>query len=147
MLIVSSAGWCGPCLAEAAALIDIYDKYNTEGLEIIYTLGNTNIPGDTPFDNNYEETDSASYKTDLEFMENWQLIVQDTADQKLNYRMYADPNREIVKHLPNHAWPLSILITTKDMGVRFVEEGFWQPLMENKIMLVLYNDVPEIPFN
>ena len=46
LFIVSSAGWCGPCFAEAASLANVYEKYNSDGLEIIYTLGNTNIPGD-----------------------------------------------------------------------------------------------------
>jgi hypothetical protein len=49
--------------------------------------------------------------------------------------------------VPNHAWPFSILITTKDMGIRLVEEGYWSALIENKIMLVLYNEVPNIPFD
>ena len=145
-ILVSSAGWCGPCIMEAAALISIYSEYSADGLEIIYTLGNTNLPGDVPFDNNIDETNSASFHKDLEFMENYQFMVQDAADKKLNYKMLADPNREILKYVPGHAWPLSILVTTKDMGVRLVEEGYWGVLMENKIMLVLYNDVPTLPF-
>ena len=145
-ILVSSAGWCGPCIMEAAALISIYNKYSDAGLEIIYTLGNTNIPGDVPFDNIDDNLNSANYHKDLEFMENYQFMVQDTADKKLNYKMLADPNREILKYAPGHSWPLSILVTTKDMGIRLVEEGYWGALMENKIMLVLYNDVPTLPF-
>tara|TARA_R110002110_G_scaffold66530_4_gene182112 strand:- start:18 stop:830 length:813 start_codon:yes stop_codon:yes gene_type:complete len=145
-ILVSSAGWCGPCLTEAAALIGIYNKYHDDGLEIVYTLGNTNIPGDAPFDTTADDINSAGFAADLKFMENWQLMAQDQADQFLTYNMYADPNREFIKYLPQHAWPLSLLITTKDMGVRLVEEGFWSPLMKNKIMLVLYNEVPDIPF-
>ena len=120
--------------------------YYSDGLEIIYTLGNTNIPGDAPFDTTADDINSAGFAADLKFMENWQLMAQDQADQFLTYNMYADPNREFIKYLPQHAWPLSLLITTKDMGVRLVEEGFWSPLMKNKIMLVLYNEVPDIPF-
>ena len=74
-------------------------------------------------------------------------MTQDLANQVLTYQMYADPNREFIKYLPEHAWPLSMLITTKDMGIRLVEEGYWSALMENKIMLVLYNDVPTLPFD
>ena len=73
-------------------------------------------------------------------------MTQDEAKKSLNYQMYADPKREFIKYLPSHAWPLSMLVTTKDMGIRLVEEGYWSALIENKIMLVLYNDVPEIPF-
>jgi len=145
-ILVSSAGWCGPCLKEAAALIELYDKYHDDGLEIIYTLGNTNIPGDVPFDTTAGDLSSVDFAVDMLFMENWQLMTQNEADQVLNYQMYADPNREFIKYLPQHAWPLSLLVTTKDMGVRLVEEGYWSALMENKIMLVLYNDVPTIPF-
>jgi len=72
VLLISSAGWCGPCLKEAAALIDVYDSYHPDGLEIIYTLGNTNFTWDTPFDTNIDDPQSASYKSDLEFMESWQ---------------------------------------------------------------------------
>ena len=145
-ILVSSAGWCGPCLMEAAALIELYDKYHADGLEIIYTLGNTNVPGDTPFDTSAGDSSSIDFLSDITFMENWQMMTQNEADDILNYQMYADPNREFIKYLPQHAWPLSLLVTTKDMGVRLVEEGYWSALMENKIMLVLYNDVPTIPF-
>lgn len=145
-LLVSSAGWCGPCLKEAAALIELYEKYNPDGLEIIYTLGNTNIPGDVPFNRDYEDPNSIAYKSDLLFMENWIAMTEEEAKKKLNYKMYADLNREIAAYMPNHAWPLSILVTTKDMGVRLVEEGYWSALMNNKITLVLYSDVPNIPF-
>ena len=139
-ILVSSAGWCGPCLEEASALIDVYKKFHPDGLEIIYTLGNTNVPGDVPFDI------SDDFDQDLMFMENWQVMTQNNVNKPLNYQMYADPNREFIKYLPQHAWPLSMLVTTKDMGIRLIEEGYWSALMENKIMLVLYNDVPTIPF-
>jgi len=146
LVIVSSAGWCGPCLMEAAALIEVYEKYHFDGLEIIYTLGNTNVPGDVPFDTTLNDTNSIDFYSDLLFMENWQLMAQDEAKKVLNYQMYADPKREFIKYLPGHAWPLSLLITTKDMGIRLVEEGYWSALIENKITMVLYNDVPNIPF-
>ena len=147
LLIVSSAGWCGPCLAEAAALIDIYDKYNTEGLEIIYTLGNTNIPGDPPFDGVHEDPNSAGFAADLYFMNNWVNMTEVEAGKPLNYNMYADPYREFIPYAPTHAWPFSMLVTTKDMGIRLAEEGFWSSLMINKIEMVLYNEVPDIPFD
>ena len=146
LVMVSSAGWCGPCLMEAAALIEIYEKYHFDGLEIIYTLGNTNIPGDVPFDTTLDDTNSVDFYSDLLFMENWQLMTQDEAKKVLNYQMYADPKREFIKYLPQHAWPLSLLVTTKDMGIRLVEEGYWSALIQNKITMVLYNDVPSIPF-
>lgn len=146
-ILVSSAGWCGPCLSEAAALINVYNTYHEDGLEIIYTMGNTNIPGDVPFDTSAGKLESADFASDIIFMENWQLMTQDLADQFLTYQMYADPNREFIKYMPGHAWPLSMLVTTKDMGIRLVEEGYWSALMENKIMLVLYNDVPTLPFD
>ena len=141
LLIVSSAGWCGPCLMEAAALVDLYDKYHHDGLEILYTMGNTQVPGDVPFD------EGSSKESDMEFMEIWEAMVANEAQAVPNYKFYADPLREFLPYLPNHPWPLSVLITTKDMGIRLVEVGYWSALMENKIMLVLYNDVPSIPFN
>ena len=146
-ILVSSAGWCGPCLKEAAALISLYEKYHEDGLEIIYTLGNTNIPGDVPFDTTKGDIHSAGFAADMLFMENWQLMTQDEAQKSLNYQMYADPKREFTKYFPNHAWPLSILVTTKDMGIRLVEEGYWSVLMENKVSMVLYNEVPNIPLD
>jgi len=145
-ILVSSAGWCGPCIKEAAALIDVYEEYHEDGLEIIYTLGNTNQPLDVPFDTTIDKPLSAGYAADLGFMEGFQNIVQDLADKKLNYKMYADPNREFIEYTPGHAWPYSLLITTKDMGIRLVTEGYWSALMENKIIMALYNDTPDIPF-
>ena len=141
LLVVSSAGWCGPCLQEAASLVGVYNEYHEDGLEIIYTLGNTNIPGDAPFD------DPEYWQDDIFFMEMWESMTSQEANKVVGYQMYADPDREFIKYFPNHAWPLSMLVTTKDMGIRLVEEGYWSALMENKIMLVLYNDVPNIPFN
>jgi thiol-disulfide isomerase/thioredoxin len=146
LIIVSSAGWCGPCLMEAAALVDLYNRYEADGLGIIYTLGNTNIPGDVPFDTTAATPESAAFAIDLEFMENWKAATASQAGKMVNYSMYADPYREFLPYLPNHNWPLSIIVTTKDMGIRLVEEGYWSALMENKVMLVLYNDVPSIPF-
>jgi len=146
LLIVSSAGWCGPCLKEAAALIGMYDKYHPDGLEIVYTLGNTNIPGDTPFNREYEDTSSDQFASDLYFMNSWVHMTETEAGQPLNYNMYADPKREFLPYKPNHAWPLSMLVTTKDMGVRLVEEGYLGALVENKIEMVLYGEVPSIPF-
>jgi hypothetical protein len=84
---------------------------------------------------------------DIAFMNAWKNTVKEEAQQDVNYKVYADPKREFIKHVPNHAWPFSILITTKDMGIRLVEEGYWSALIENKIMLVLYNEVPNIPFD
>ena len=147
LFIVSSAGWCGPCLAESAALIDIYEKYHDDGLEIIYTLGNTNIPGDVPFETSYDKPNSADFSYDLKFMENWKHMAATEAGKPFNYAIYADPKREFLPYKPNHAWPLSMLITTKDMGVRLVEEGYWGALVENKIEMVLYSEVPNIPFD
>ena len=146
LFIVSSAGWCGPCFAEAASLASVYEKYNSDGLEIIYTLGNTNIPGDVPFETSYDKPDSADFAADLKFMENWKLSAGLEAGQPINYPMYADPRREFLPYAPNHAWPFSMLVTTKDMGIRLVEEGFWSVLVENKIEMVLFNEVPDIPF-
>jgi len=139
-ILVSSAGWCGPCIKEAAALISVYEEYHEDGLEIIYTLGNTNQPFDVPFDTTIDQPQSAGYAADLGFMEGFQNIVQDLADKKLNYKMYADPNREFIEYTPGHAWPYSLLITTKDMGIRLVAEGYWSALMENKIIMALYNE-------
>tara|TARA_R110000824_G_scaffold24884_13_gene87159 strand:+ start:185 stop:967 length:783 start_codon:yes stop_codon:yes gene_type:complete len=146
LLLVSSAGWCGPCLSEASSLIGLYDKYHEDGLEIVYTLGNTNTPGDVPFDTSAGDTGSPDFYNDIGFMENWQNMASDGADKMINYRMYADPKREFLEYFPGHAWPLSVLVTTKDMGIRLVEEGYWSTLMENKIQLVLWNDVPNLPF-
>lgn len=147
ILLVSSAGWCGPCLAEAAALVDVYEDYHVDGLEIIYTLGNTNIPGDVPFDTTYDDPGSADFKADLQFMENWNLTASVEAGKSINYHMFADPKRQFLPFAPNHAWPFSALITTKDMGIRLVEEGYWSALIENKITMVLYNETPDIPFD
>ena len=146
LFIVSSAGWCGPCFMEAAALTSVYKKYNPDGLEIIYTLGNTNIPGDVPFETSHDKPDSADFAADLKFMENWKLSTGQEAGKPINYPMYADPKREFLPYRPNHAWPLSMLVTTKDMGIRLVEEGYWSALVESKIEMVLYNEVPDIPF-
>ena len=78
---------------KAYMIEDYLYVYNADGLEIIYTLGNTNIPGDVPFDGVYDSPNSAGFAADLYFMNSWVHMTETEAGQPINNKKYADPNR------------------------------------------------------
>jgi len=142
LLIISSAGWCGPCQKEAAELVGVYDEYHQDGLEIVYTLMQSFELQDYIFVNPDQEDD------DMFFMEQWkQIPLYYGIDKEIQYPLYADPGQAINSHiLGGYGIPFVILVTTKDMGIRFVGQGYAPSLLENKILLTLYSDVPDLPF-
>tara|TARA_R100000005_G_C4959813_1_gene176956 strand:+ start:252 stop:1082 length:831 start_codon:yes stop_codon:yes gene_type:complete len=142
LLIISSAGWCGPCQKEAAELVEKYDEYHEDGLEIAYTLMQSFELQDYIFVNPDQEED------DMFFMEQWKEIpFYYGGDKAIQYPLYADPGQAIKKYIfSGYGIPFVILITTKDMGIRFIGQGYAPSLLENKILLTLYSDVPDLPF-
>lgn len=143
LLIVSSAGWCGPCQLEASKLVDFYNDYHEDGLEIAYTLIQSFVQMDWIF------TDPENEQADLFFMEQWKEVpLYYDKDEPIQYPLYADPTQALGPYIPPNEYglPFTILITTKDMGVRFMSAGYSPNLLENKIILVLYSDVPDLPF-
>ena len=142
LLIISSAGWCGPCQKEAAELVEKYDEYHEDGLEIAYTLMQSFELQDYIFVNPDQEED------DMFFMEQWKEIpFYYGGDKTIQYPLYADPGQAIKKYIfSGYGIPFVILITTKDMGIRFIGQGYAPSLLENKILLTLYSDVPDLPF-
>ena len=142
LLIISSAGWCGPCQKEAAELVEKYDEYHEDGLEVAYTLMQSFELQDYIFVNPDQEED------DMFFMEQWKEIpFYYGGDKAIQYPLYADPGQAIKKYIfSGYGIPFVILITTKDMGIRFIGQGYAPSLLENKILLTLYSDVPDLPF-
>ena len=143
LLIVSSAGWCGPCQKKAAELVELYDDYHPDGFEVAYTMLQSFDLLDWIFVNPDNE------EADLFFMEQWKEIpLYYGKDKPIQYPLYANPYQEFSSYFPGGSYgiPLSILITTKDMGIRYMQEGFAPNILENKIMLNLYNETPDLPF-
>jgi len=142
LLIVSSAGWCGPCQKEAAELVEKYDEYHEDGLEVAYTLLQSFELLDHIFVNPDQEEE------DMFFMEQWkQIPLYYGGDKEIQYPLYADPGQALKKYISGgYGIPFVILITTKDMGIRFIGQGYAPSLLENKILLTLYSDVPDLPF-
>ena len=142
LLIISSAGWCGPCQKEAAELVKKYDEYHEDGLEVAYTLMQSFELQDYIFVNPDQEED------DMFFMEQWKEIpFYYGGDKEIQYPLYADPGQAIKKYIfSGYGIPFVLLITTKDMGIRFIGQGYAPSLLENKILLTLYSDVPDLPF-
>jgi len=143
LLIVSSAGWCGPCQKKAAELVELYDEYHPDGFEVAYTMLQSFDLLDWIFVNPDNE------EADLFFMEQWKEIpLYYGKDKPIQYPLYANPYQEFSNYFPGGSYgiPLSILITTKDMGIRYMQQGFAPNILENKIMLNLYNEPPDLPF-
>lgn len=142
LLIVSSAGWCGPCQLEASELVAHYDEYHKDGLEIAYTLLQSFDLLDWIFTNPDNE------EKDLYFMEQWKTIpLYNGQTKSIQYPLYADPYQVLNPYVPPNQYglPFTILITTKDMGIRYIGKGYAPNILENKIMLVLYNELPNLP--
>ena len=143
LLIVSSAGWCGPCQLKATELVDLYDKYHDDGLEVAYTLMQSFDLLDWIFTNPDNE------EADLNFMEQWKEVPLYYGQvNPIQYPLYADPGQALNPYVPPNEYgiPFSILITTDDMGIRYIGKGYAPNVLENKIMLVLYNELPKLPF-
>jgi len=142
LLVVSSAGWCGPCQKKAVELVELYDEYHVDGFEVVYTMLQSFELLDWIF------TSPDNEENDLYFMEQWKdLPLYYGGTKPIQYPLYGNPTQEFAKYFPagSYGIPLSLLITTKDMGIRFMEQGFAPNVLKNKIMLNLYNDTPDLP--
>ncbi len=143
LVIVSGAGWCGPCQMEAEDLVGYHDLYAKDGFEVIYTLFEGQPPGKTLYTGDAEST---AYSDG--FMQAW----KDTFE--VDYPLYGDPGHTLAPYFSQNATPLTLIVRTKakkecpdgfdhpachDMVIDFVDVGYGQGPIKDSILSILYN--------
>jgi thiol-disulfide isomerase/thioredoxin len=127
VIVSSSAGWCPACKTEAEHLVDYYKEYKVDGLEVYFTL--------------YEDNDGLPMVVDNEVtvaamgvMETWK------ANYGINYPFLIDVQESLRAYQIDGGVPLTMVITTDDMMIRYIDEGYSSAFIENKILHYLYNN-------
>jgi len=106
IILTSAAGWCSVCREEAQAFNDFFGLYDTRGLIIVYTL--------------FE--DDRGNPISPEYVQTW----IDYFD--LDYPVYQDRITDgqfaMQPFYDQDATPLNMVVTTKDMQIRYREVGY-----------------------
>ncbi len=123
LLISSAAGWCTACMYEAWDLVDVYDKYKGEGLEILYTLYE-----DPTADPIFQPDDSeATIDADLAFFQAWKNQLGKhigLPQRKANYTTVVDRDFVLEPYYNEGATPLTIIVRTSDMRILYRQVGY-----------------------
>lgn len=127
VIVSSSAGWCPACKTEAEHLVEYYSEYKVDGLEVYFTLYEDNEGKPMVEDN--EVTAAA-----MGVMETWK------ANYGINYPFLIDVQQTLRDYQIDGGVPLTMVITTDDMMIRYIDEGYSSAFIENKILHYLYNN-------
>ena len=123
LLIASAAGWCTACMYEAWDLVEVYDKYKDDGLEILYTLYE-----DPYADPLFQDGDSdAAIDADLSFFSAWQNQLGKHIGlplKKANYKTVVDRNFVLEPYYNEGATPLTVIVRTSDMRILYRSVGY-----------------------
>ena len=115
LIINASAGWCGACKEEAAALKKTYAEYGPEGLEIWFTLFQDYIGEDTT----------------IEFWEAWMK------DIKPNYPTLLDTAFELGPYFNVDATPMNMVVDLATMEIVYLQTGFDEVGVTNQMVKYL----------
>ena len=126
VIISSSAGWCPACKTEAEHLVEYYEEFQADGLEVYFTMFEDNAGNDMVVDN---EVTVAG----MEVMNSWKALYG------INYPFLIDAQKSLRDYQIDGGVPLTMIITTDDMMIRYIDEGYSSAFIENKILLYLYN--------
>lgn len=126
LVLIAGAGWCGACRLEADHLVDYYDEYEKDGLGLLYTLYEDNsakqlfIPGE----------DSTG---DMAFMNDWKNT------HEVDYPLVADIGFTLQSYFTGNSTPLTMVIRTEDMLIKYVDQGYSSTFLDYQILMNLYN--------
>lgn len=159
LVIASGAGWCPPCQTEAEDMVEYFSTY-APTMQVLYALfEDAGSAGQPPHKFYSTPGDHGLVKG---FMESW----RDTFG--VNYTLVADPfsytegcrqpqqcddtgkNCVSVSVDPPcdtlHSYyleggiPFSMIVTTKDMRIRFIDHGYSSAQVEYNILKYVFND-------
>ena len=117
LLINSSAGWCSVCKAESWTLRTVYNTYAPQGLEIWYTL--------------FEDYDAKPVS--LGFWQKW------TQSMNPNFPCLLDSQFEMGLYFNVSATPMNMLVDLETMQIVYLQTGFDETGLTNKIKSLLAN--------
>lgn len=126
LIVVSAAGWCSACKLEAVELVDYYTKYKADGLEILYTMYED--PQGLPI---FKGPETTSYS--MPFMNDWKYTYG------VNYPLVADPDFLLESYFTAPSTPLTMVVTTDNMMIRYIDQGYSEAFIQYQILMHLYN--------
>lgn len=126
LVLIAGAGWCGACKLEADHLVDYYDEYEKDGLGLLYTL--------------YEDTAGKQLfipgedaTGDMAFMNGWKN------EHVVDYPLVADVGFTLQEYFTDSSTPLTMVIRTEDMLIKYVDQGYSSTFLDYQILMNLYN--------
>jgi len=159
IVLASGAGWCPPCQAEAEDMVGYFNEHGP-AMQVIYGLFEDSGTQNTPPHRFYSTP--GDHEQVKAFMTQWKNTFG------VNYTLVADPfnyqdgckapgncdangeNCESLDVEPPcdilHSYyksggiPFSMIVTTKDMRIRFLDHGYSKMQVEYNILKYVYND-------
>jgi len=132
LLVSSAAGWCTACMYEAWDLVEVYDKYQGRGLEVLYTI--------------YEDRDSKpifqdgasddEITADMAFFRAWEMNLGKYIGlpiREANYPVLADRDFVLEDYYNEGATPLTLIVRTSDMRILYRQVGYAAGTIEQLI--------------
>ncbi len=126
LVLIAGAGWCGACKLEADHLVEYYDEYEKDGLGLLYTL--------------YEDTSGKELfipgedaTADMAFMNSWKN------EHVVDYPLVADIGFTLEEYFTDASTPLTMVIRTEDMLIKYVDQGYSSTFLDYQILMNLYN--------
>ena len=126
LILTSAAAWCGPCQVEAQELGGYYDEYYDQGLRILYTMSE-DYEGQSLFGNE-NSTDAH-----MQLMNNWK------ESYGVEYPFVPDPDFIMEPYFTENAVPLTVILTTEDMRIRYLDLGYSSAFLDYQILKYIRN--------
>jgi len=126
LVLIAGAGWCGACKLEADHLVDYYDEYEKDGLGLLYTLYE-DVQGKELF------IPGESATGDMAFMNAWKN------EHVVDYPLVADVGFTLEEYFTDASTPLTMVIRTEDMLIKYVDQGYSSTFLDYQILMNLYN--------
>lgn len=123
LIVSSAAGWCTACMYEGWDLVEVYDKYKSRGLEVLYTLYE-----DQNGDPIFQDGDSDDEITaDLTFFQAWKETLGKyigLPTRVANYPVLVDRDFVLEPYYNEGATPLTLIVRTSDMRILYRQVGY-----------------------
>lgn len=137
ILIASAAGWCTACQYEAWDLVEIYEEFHGQGLEVLYTLYEDK--NGKPFLQDgaaWEEHDK-----DLTYLQLWKEnlgVSLGLEGREANYPFLVDREFILEDYYNQGATPLSLIVRTRDMRILYRQIGYSAGSIEHIVNTVIH---------
>jgi len=126
LVLIAGAGWCSACRLEAEHLVEYYDEYEADGLGILYTLYQDN-------DGKQIFTPGEDATANMAFMNSWKNAYA------VDYPLVADIGFTLESYFTDSSTPLTMVIRTEDMLIKYVDQGYSSTFLDYQILMNLYN--------